>query len=305
MRVDIRQVAGVSTATVSRVLSGRGPASPDATLAVRSAAQRLNYLPSASASTLRTDRSMTIGMLVQSLANPEFLPFLQAVEHTAQPFGYAVIVAGRPSDHGHVRVLRDAGLPVTDPEQSATQAGSSMRTRSAPAIESACRYLAALGHRKVAYLMRRAASQRASDHRWDLIETTCGPLGIRPERVTIPSTDGRPATVLEALFGSDDPPTTLWSASHRLAPEILEGLANVGVDLPADCSFLTFGDSPSAVAYRPSISVITIDTGAAARAMTNAMLHRPGSIETVPPFDVEPDAYIARLSVGPAPVRSS
>src|ERR1700722_11315671 len=96
MRAGIRQVAaeaGVSTATVSRVLRGRGPASARAIAAVQSAARRLDYLPSASASSLRTDRSMIIGVLVPNLANPVFLPFLRAVEHMAQRHGYAVIVA--------------------------------------------------------------------------------------------------------------------------------------------------------------------------------------------------------------------
>ena len=57
------------------------------------AAERLHYQPSASASSLRTDRSMIIGVLVPNLANPVFLPFLRAVEHEAQRFGYAVMVA--------------------------------------------------------------------------------------------------------------------------------------------------------------------------------------------------------------------
>jgi LacI family transcriptional regulator len=152
-RSGIRQVAaeaGVSTATVSRVLSGRGPASTETAQKVQSAASKLDYLPNASASSLRTDRSMIIGVLVPNLANPVFLPFLRAVEGMAQQQGYAVIVAdtqhsdriearqldrlsaqrvdglimaGRPRSPARVRRLRDGGLPVTDPYTFVAETG--------------------------------------------------------------------------------------------------------------------------------------------------------------------------------------
>ncbi len=144
VRPDIRQVAaeaGVSTATVSRVLTGKGPASEDATRRVRAAADRLGYSPSAPASSLRTERSMIIGVLVPNLANPVFLPFLRAVEHLAQQHGYAVIVADaqrspeverRQLDRlsaQRIDALVVAGRPWTRPRPSPGRSRSSRRRR--------------------------------------------------------------------------------------------------------------------------------------------------------------------------------
>ncbi len=336
-RATIRQVAaraGLSTATVSRVLTGRGPASAEATRRVDAAARELDYLPNASASSLRTDRSMMIGVLVPNLANPVFLPFLRAVEHTAQPLGYAVVVAdtqnstrierqqldrliaqgidglvmaGRPRHPDQVRRLSRAGMPVVEPETFAERAGTSIRARTSAAVEEACRHLASLGHRRLAFVTRGAALSGASASRWDTIVGICRGLGIEPRHVALttrPDTDGDvelAATVLGALTGSAGPPGVIWSNSLVLAPLLLEALAIVGIEIPADSSFLTFGDSPWATAYRPPISVISGDLGSVASVMTESLLRRLGAVGTEAPVELQPDAYLARGSVGPAP----
>ncbi len=337
MRADIRQVAaeaGVSTATVSRVLTGRGPASPETADKVRRAAQRLGYSPSASASSLRTDRSMIIGVMVPNLANPVFLPFLRAVEHLAQQHGYAVIVAdtqrsaeverrqlerltaqrvdalvvaGRSMDPDHLRRLAGAGLPVADAEAFSLQADA-LAVSLGTAIDAAGDHLAELGHRRLAYLTRGGVPGGASDTRWRLIESAGRTRGLDVERVLLPSSSGPEklggselADQLGRLVRSPGGPTALWSSSHTLTPELLGGLAATAVTIPLDCSFLTFGDSPWAAVYRPAISVITGDLGSVGTAMTEALLHRLGAMDTEPRWDIEPDRYVPRASVGPAP----
>ncbi|HEX3979900.1 MAG TPA: LacI family DNA-binding transcriptional regulator [Acidimicrobiales bacterium] len=337
MRADIRQVAaeaGVSTATVSRVLTGRGPASPETADKVRRAAERLGYSPSASASSLRTDRSMIIGVLVPNLANPVYLPFLRAVEHLAQRHGYAVIVAdtqrsrqverrqldrlsaqrvdalvvaGRSMDPDHLRRLADAGLPVADAEAFTLQADA-LAASLGTAVDAACDHLAELGHRRLAFLTRGTRRRGASDARWRLIETAGRTRGLNVERIVLKPSSGRRdpggsdlASRLERLVRPPDGPTVLWSSSHTLTPELLGGLAAVEVTIPLECSFLTFGDSPWAAVYRPAISVITGDLGSVGTAMTEALLHRLGATHSEPRWDIEPDRYVRRDSVARAP----
>jgi LacI family transcriptional regulator len=278
---------------------------------------------------------MMIGVLVPNLANPVFLPFLRAVEHTAQPLGYAVVVAdtqnstrierqqldrliaqgidglvmaGRPRHPDQVRRLSRAGMPVTDPETFAEHAGTSMRAMTSAAIEEACRHLSSLGHRRFAFVTRGAALQRASASRWGTIQRICRALGIQPRHVALttrPDADGPDAglvaTKLAALTGPAGSPSVIWSNSLVIAPLLLEALAIAGIEIPARCSFLTFGDSPWATAYRPPISVISSDLGSVARVMTESLLRRLGSVETEPAVELQPDAYLARSSVGPAP----
>jgi LacI family transcriptional regulator len=316
---------------VSRVLTGKGPASEDATRRVRAAAQRLGYSPSASASSLRTERSMIIGVLVPNLANPVFLPFLRSVEHQAQQHGYAVIVAdaqrspeverrqldrlsaqridalvvaGRPSDPDHVRQLAEAGLPVADAEAFAGQAAY-LAASTSDAIDAACGHLAALGHRRLTFLTQGSSPEGAPDTRWHLIERAARLQDMAVARAVVGGPDGLDgsgmAELLDGLVRSPGGPTVLWSGSHTLAPRLLEGLALADVGIPAECSFLTFGDSPWAAAYRPSIAVLTGDLGSIGTVMTQGLLHRLGAIGSGPTGEVEPDRYIPKRSVGPAP----
>ncbi len=335
MTVDIRQVAaeaGVSTATVSRVLSGKGPASAEARRKVRQAAERLHYLPNASASSLRTDRSMIIGVLLPNLGNPVFLPFLRAVEEIAQGHGYSVIVAdtqrraeierrqldrlltrridalimaGRPGDPEYVRRLGGDRMPIVDPT-SLVDPGQSTVTPADDAIVEACGHLASLGHRRIGFLVR-GALRATSRQRWDLIATACASFGTEASLVRVEDggdrnhdDGGGTAALVGNLMAGAEPPSALWSNSHVLAPRVLEGLARADIGLPGDCSFLTFGDSPWAAAYRPPINVIASDLAAAASVMTRSVLHRLGVLEDAPDPVIPPDAYRRRGSVGPA-----
>jgi DNA-binding LacI/PurR family transcriptional regulator len=72
------------------------------------------------------------------------------------------------------------------------------------------------------------------------------------------------------------------------------------VAMPDECSFLTFGDSPWAPAYRPAISVVTTDLGAIGAAMTEDLLHRMGVLASAPEVVFDSDRYVPRESVGPA-----
>ena len=64
---EVARRAGVSTATVSRALSGRGPVSPTTRQRVQTAADELGYVVSAAASALATGRARAIGVIVPFL----------------------------------------------------------------------------------------------------------------------------------------------------------------------------------------------------------------------------------------------
>ena len=111
------------------------------------------------------------------------------------------------------------------------------------------------------------------------------------------------AGLLGRMVGSPGGPTALWSSSHTLAPLLLEALALGALEVPLECSFLTFGDSPWAAAYRPSISVLTSDLGSVGAFMAEALLHDLGVTGAAPDWEVEPDRFVPKGGLGPAPSR--
>jgi LacI family transcriptional regulator len=77
---DVAQAAGVSMATVSRVLSGTRPVKPDIAAVVTEAARRLGYETNVVARSLRTQTTGTVGMVVPRISNPYFPAIVEAVE---------------------------------------------------------------------------------------------------------------------------------------------------------------------------------------------------------------------------------
>ena len=98
---NIREVAkraGVSTATVSRVLSRPDVVSPDTRVRVLKAVERLGYAPNSVAKHLRTLKSRKLLVTVPDIANPFFALILQGIEDAAQKNGYAVLVGDTQDD---------------------------------------------------------------------------------------------------------------------------------------------------------------------------------------------------------------
>ena len=96
---DVADVAGVSIATVSRVLNGTAVVNASLRVRVENVMQALHYQPSPAARSLRRNRSNIIGLLVPDLQNPFFLSLIQGVEDIAHANGYSVILCNSNEDH--------------------------------------------------------------------------------------------------------------------------------------------------------------------------------------------------------------
>jgi LacI family transcriptional regulator len=333
-KADIRSVAreaGVSTATVSRTLSGRGHVAPATRQRVLEAAERLDYSPSAAAASLRTDRTMIVGVMVPSLANPVFVPFLRGVQHVAQAHGYAVLVAdgersleverqtltrlrarsvdclmlaGAVRDPGKLDELREAGVLVVDPDHPVGDPDLSVEALERPGTVEMCQALAALGHRRLAYVTRDGGSHASGRRRWGTIESVWDQLGGEAQHVNIGGARDAPLVakaLRPAVAAAGHAATALVCSTHGLAPTLLRGLTHAGVRSPEDCSFVTYGDSDWAEAYRPSISVVSLDLYELAVFLTRAALALLAGDDPVGGAAPSPGRFVRRGSVGPPP----
>jgi LacI family transcriptional regulator len=331
-RVDIKQVAeeaGVSTATVSRVLTGTGYASAASRARVTRAAIRLGYQPDALARGLRTQKSTTLGILVPELTNPVTLSFIRGVQHVAQPCGYAVaigdaqrqadverrqlelfqgqrvaavIVAGPLMDPGDLSVL-EADTPIVH-SPAALEGHASGEDL---AIGEALDDLARRGHQRVLFVSRapfpdRRTPQSRTERRRQSVLAAAARHGMAVDHCSTPMelSTQEAAEGLGQWVGENGPVHAIICASHRLAPQLLGTLADMHLALPQQVSFITFGDSDWARAYRPAVAAIRFDRYREARRVTYDVLVSLGSSPEVEDAPTTPE-YVARGSVGPCP----
>ena len=92
---DVAARAQVHTSTASRALNPatRSLVNQDTVERVREAARDLGYRPNSLARGLKTNRSLTIGMLLPDLTNPLFPPIVRGIEDTLGPADYTLILA--------------------------------------------------------------------------------------------------------------------------------------------------------------------------------------------------------------------
>ncbi len=89
---DVAQAAGVSTATVSRVLANKSRIKAETRQRVLDSIEQLNYRPNLIARSLRAQKSAKIGLVVSDIRNPFFTAISRAVEDSAYEQGYSVLM---------------------------------------------------------------------------------------------------------------------------------------------------------------------------------------------------------------------
>ena len=95
---DVAQRAGVSTATVSRVLAGIGNPRAETAGAVMAAVEALDYRPSAVARSLRMRRTNTFGLIVTDIQTPFFPELIKAADDAAHSLGYSILLGSAAFD---------------------------------------------------------------------------------------------------------------------------------------------------------------------------------------------------------------
>lgn len=117
-RVTIAEVAGragVSTATVSRVLNGSGPVTPQTRQRVQNAVAELHYTPHGAARSLARGRTGSLGLLVPEISGNFFAPLLRGIETAAQEAQYDLVVhSTRRLDTAPLHATGPVGAQNTD-----------------------------------------------------------------------------------------------------------------------------------------------------------------------------------------------
>jgi DNA-binding LacI/PurR family transcriptional regulator len=96
---DVAELAGVSIATVSRVLNGNVPVSDTIAERVRSAIAELNFVPRTAARTLASRKTNTIGLILSEIGGAFFPLLLKGIEAEARAAGYELLIHSTQGNH--------------------------------------------------------------------------------------------------------------------------------------------------------------------------------------------------------------
>ena len=123
---DVADAAGVSTATVSRVLANKPHVRQEVKARVINVVKKLNYRPNRVARSLRSQKSTIIGLIVSDIENPFFQQVGRAVEDAAHERGYSVMLCNNDEDpdkeQRYLNLIRDenlAGIILSPTRQTA------------------------------------------------------------------------------------------------------------------------------------------------------------------------------------------
>ena len=293
--IDVARLAGVSPATVSRVLSSSRYAVSAATRErVLDAARSLDFVPNALARGLLKSYVPVVGVIVHDITDPYFAEVVRGVEDSASPGGYLVITCSSDrvaaTEQSYVRLLRSmraatlifAGSGLDDPELNDAVRRHTLAMRSygaavvhcsphvlgppdvgidnAAAMASMVEHVIGLGHRRIAFLAGPTslfvARERLAGYRRALADAE-----IAYDTRLVPSTSFNReggARAIDELLAGESEFTAICASNDLLALGALERLAQLGIDVPDDVSVAGFDDIPMAAMLAPSLSTVRV-----------------------------------------------
>lgn len=283
---EVAKRAGVSTATVSRVLNNLDVVKPSTRARVLKAIAELNYHPNLHARTLAGGRSNTIGMIASNLENPFFFDVFRALDSEARSHGYEVVVAHTDYDPERlvraVRLMigrRVAGLAVVVSEMDESlinelkaartpcvfydvgkpqERMTNIRVNYRRGIERLVEYLHDLGHRRLAFVGHHSTLGPTSEREIAFLDT----VKRFPEvewrtQADRDSFEGGRMAAMRILAGGFQP-TAIICVNDIMAVGVMRALRDRGLQIPEDVSVTGFDNVRLAEYCEPPLTTVHI-----------------------------------------------
>lgn len=295
---DVATRAGVSVATVSKVVNGRYGVSKQTIAMVQEVIDDLGYVGNLGASGLRNSRTNVVGILVADF-EPYSSELIKGAARATSGTPYDVMAYAGGDGSGWERrslarlggTLIDGAVVVTptslDSAISLPVAAVHPHYSSTwlPHIdcdnvgggESAAAHLIELGHRRIAYIGGRQSAD-SSELREKGFRDAMQRAGIPVAEDLIRYSQFEPDAAQEiatALLSLPEPPTAIIAANDLTAMRVIDAVRARGLRVPADVSIVGFDDIPEALYCDPPLTTVRQPLqamGAAAMTMLLAML---------------------------------
>jgi DNA-binding LacI/PurR family transcriptional regulator len=288
---DVAELAGVSPATVSRVLNGTAPVAEAKREEVLAVINEVGYRPNRTASNLRRQQAQMIGVVISDIENPHFTQMVRAVEDASYQRGYRVLLCNTDEDPakqrdylGVLAAERVAGAIISPTDAAAPEISElidhgtsvvafdrAVTDRRADAVLAAnvdgarmgAEHLIARGHTTVGFVSGPPRVETAAE-RLEGYEQAMSAAGLRPLVAYADFRfEGGVAATSEFLGAGV---TALLVANNLMAVGALHAIKEAGLRVGADVSLVSLDDPPWAELTDPPLTTL----GQPVRAMADA-----------------------------------
>ena len=307
---EVAKRAKVSAGTVSHVLNGSVPVSPELKKRVQDAIAALDYHPDQVARSLKTGRTKTVGIIIPDIANPFFPQMVRGAEgvlwrqdyslitvntddelererqalsllRARRVDGVLLVIAPNRGDFTHIRATLDAGVPVVclDRKPQGMDQADSVTVDNVGGARECVRHLIAMGHREIAMITGNLTLANARD-RVKGYKAALREAGIPVVLDLIKEGDFREGTGFrlchEAFASKDHRPSALFVSNTSMTMGALEALCKLGVRCPEDIALATFDGFTSPEVFRPAITAVVQPVYDIGRVGAELLLRRLG-----------------------------
>jgi len=289
-RVTIKEVAraaGVSVATVSRVLNDSGPVAGDTRDRIRKVAGELRYMRNDAARSLSTRRTATVGVLLPDLYGEFFSEVIRGLEQAAQTAGFHLLLSSSHTDRNDLTAAlqtlrgRVDGLVVMSPHLDGQVLAENLPA-TLPAVLLNCAmtdgsfdtlnvdnfggagamatHLASHGHRRIAMIRgpepNHDAAERLRGYRAALAAAGL-PRDPALERKGDFTEEGG-YRAARRLLEVRERPTAIFAANDSTAVGAISALREAGISVPGEMAVAGFDDIPVARYLTPALSSVRV-----------------------------------------------
>lgn len=335
---DIAREAGVSIATVSRVLNNQS-VRPESRARVEAAVEKLNYVPNAFARGLMSKRSKAIGTLITSMSNAYYMEITDVIERRFRDQGSMLFLCSTDGDHRQEKdYLQDLvsrqvdGIIVIDPSMENYANGvfrgiarrlplvlvhswTEFSGLNAVTIDQQLGMLRVMerlwaeGHRDIAFLRgRHGHSYDIKEQAWRDFLLRRGHPAEACRLVVIERGNGEEAIPLardacRALLDAPPPkrPSAIFACNDLMALGVLAAAHGAGLDVPGELSIIGHDNTALTLTCRPPLSTVDLKMRSLGNAAVDLLLHAMDPKDPEPRrIMIEPE-LVLRGSSGPAP----
>lgn len=282
---DVARRAGVSTASVSRVLAGKPHVSDAVRQRVLAAVDALNFRPSRLARSLRAQRSHVLGLIISDIQNPFFTSMVRAIEDVAYQHQYSLILCNADEDPAKEALYLDlmsaekvAGV-VISPTHEAAAACQRLMEVGIPVVAIDRRvndlavdtvvvnnhqvtftlisHLLADGHRRIGAVIGAPIVTTGQERRDGYLHALQA-HGIEPAAELLrvgPPTLATGYRLVNELLDLPNPPTALFLGNNLLTIGALKAIHERDLHIPAEIALAAF-DEMDWMVIKPALTVV-------------------------------------------------